>query len=256
MANANSVLRIDPKRNAVADVVPLGRRGEGPEAVAVHGHRVWVYSEDGDTVSSFDERTKHVQRTGVPVRPVDVSSYAGPVLAADAGGAWLIGVNWNRHPGVWFGSPRRIVRTSIRSTGARGVAVGYGAVWVVAHGDRDSQLLRIDPATGRITHRTRFPGPAAIDSVATGLGYVWVVGAPARRSTASTLAPASGAARCRWTPVAPARPVRPGAGRHPTRGSKHVLGANAGFRPLLVPKSRRGRAMGRESACLQLVLGD
>jgi len=57
----------------------------------------------------------------------------------------------------------------------RGVAVGYGAVWVVAHGEQDSQLLRVDPATGRVTHRTRLPR-AAIDSVAVGLGYVWAVG--------------------------------------------------------------------------------
>ena len=58
-----------------------------------------------------------------------------------------------------------------------GVAVGYGAVWVVAHGERDSQLLRIDPVTGKITHRTRFAGAAAIDSVAVGFGHVWVVSA-------------------------------------------------------------------------------
>ena len=54
--------------------------------------------------------------------------------------------------------------------------MGYGAVWVVAPGERDSQLLRIDPATGRITHRTRVAGRRALDSVAVGLGYVWTVG--------------------------------------------------------------------------------
>lgn len=179
-----SVLRIDPKRNAVADVIPLGPRGAVPEAVAVHGRRVWVYSSDGDTVSSIDESTKDVQTfPGVPVRPVDLSQYAGPVIAADAGGAWLIGLNWAGHPAL----------VRITGTGRTGwdyhpldrvpwgVAVGYGAVWVVAHGERDSQLLRIDPATARITHRTRFTGRAAIDSVATGFGYVWVVGASSSR---------------------------------------------------------------------------
>jgi DNA-binding beta-propeller fold protein YncE len=169
-----TVTRIDPERNAVADVVTVGT---DPEAVAVHGRRVWVYNYSDGTVASVDERTKHVQTTGVPARPVDVSAYAGPVLAADAGGAWFIGVNDSDRP----------VLVRITGTGRRtfyhldrvpwGVAVGYGAVWIVAHGERDSQLLRIDPVTGEITQRTRFTGAAAIDSVAVGLGSVWVVGA-------------------------------------------------------------------------------
>jgi serine/threonine protein kinase len=177
----NTLLRIDPKRNAVADVIPLGLRGAVPEAVAVHGRRVWVYSSLDGAVSRVDESTKNVQATPVPVGPVDLSQYAGPVLAADAGGAWLIGLNWNSNPGL----------VRIPETGRPdfhpldvvpwGVASGYGAVWVVAHGKRDSQLLRIDPATARITHRTRFSGRAAIDSVATGYGYVWVVGASSSR---------------------------------------------------------------------------
>ena len=61
-----------------------------------------------------------------------------------------------------------------------GVAVGHGSVWVVAHGshgERDSQLLRIDPATGKITHRTRFAGPRADRQRRGRPRYVWVVGA-------------------------------------------------------------------------------
>ena len=165
----NSVIRIDPDRNAVADVVPLGRRGEDPEAVAVHGRRVWVYSRAGYTVSSFDASTKRVQTWGVPVLPVDVSSYAGPVLAADARGAWLIGLNWGadgtNHPAlvrITDTGPPRIYRLPLDRV-PYGVAVGHGSVWVVvhgSHGERDSQLLRIDPATWKITHRTRFAGAA------------------------------------------------------------------------------------------------
>ena len=170
-----TVIRIDPERNAVADVVPVGT---DPEAVAARGRRVWVYDYSDDTISSVDERTKQVQSTEVLADPVDVSAYGGPVLAADTGGAWFIGVNDADRP----------VLVRITGTGRRrtfypldrvpwGVAVGYGAVWVVAHGERDSQLLRIDPVTGKITHRTRFAGASAIDSVAVGLGSVWVVGA-------------------------------------------------------------------------------
>ena len=61
-----------------------------------------------------------------------------------------------------------------------GVAAGEGAVWVVVHGERDSQLLANDPASLRIMRHTPFPGAAAIDSVAVGLGYVWVVGSSSK----------------------------------------------------------------------------
>jgi DNA-binding beta-propeller fold protein YncE len=54
------------------------------------------------------------------------------------------------------------------------VAVGYGAVWVIARGKRENDVLRIDPATGRVTRRTPFPASARIDGLAVGLGNVWV----------------------------------------------------------------------------------
>jgi hypothetical protein len=59
-----------------------------------------------------------------------------------------------------------------------GVAVGGGAVWVVGHRVRDYQVLRIDPATGRVTARTRFPASFPVASIAFGYGAVWVVSSP------------------------------------------------------------------------------
>jgi DNA-binding beta-propeller fold protein YncE len=53
--------------------------------------------------------------------------------------------------------------------------VGDGAVWVVGHRGRDHQVVRIDPATGRITARTRFPARSRADSIAFGYGAVWVM---------------------------------------------------------------------------------
>jgi DNA-binding beta-propeller fold protein YncE len=53
------------------------------------------------------------------------------------------------------------------------VAVGYGAVWVIVHRARDNELLRIDPATGKVRKRTRFRS-SPIDGLAAGLGSVWV----------------------------------------------------------------------------------
>jgi hypothetical protein len=170
----DTVVRIDPETNAIAEVVEVGT---DPEAVAVHGHRVWAYNYSDDTIAGFDERTKRVETTVVPVRPLDVSGYAGPVLAADAGGAWFIGLTDADRPVLARipGRGRRPIYEPLPGE-PYGVAVGYGAVWVVVHGERNAQLLRIDPATGHVMHRTRFRGATAIDSVAVGLGYVWVVG--------------------------------------------------------------------------------
>jgi serine/threonine-protein kinase len=198
-----TVVRIDPATNALVDVVAVGTE---PEAVAVRGGRVWVYNYSDGTVATVDERAKRIQSTAVLASPLDVSAYAGPVLAADASGAWFIGLNQVDRPVLVriTGTGRRTLYHLDRVP--RGVAVGYGAVWVVAHGDRDSQLLRIDPATGKITHRTRFAA-AAIDSVAVGLGSVWVVGASS--STLHRIDPRTGKLSGRVRVGGSARAPRP-----------------------------------------------
>ncbi len=56
----------------------------------------------------------------------------------------------------------------------RAIAVGYGAVWVVVHGALNNQLLRINPATGKVTKRMHFPRSSPIDGLAAGLGSVWL----------------------------------------------------------------------------------
>ena len=116
--------------------------------------------------------------------------FAGPVLAADTAGAWLIGVDAARkalsHAGVLGARGKREYRLDAR---APAVAVGYGAVWVVVRGARDNQLLRIDPATGKGHASGRAsPPPRRSIGLAAGLGSVWVVASSTPRSTGSTLA--------------------------------------------------------------------
>jgi hypothetical protein len=173
----DTIVRIDPETNAVAEVVEVGT---DPEAVAVYGHRVWTYNYSDATIASFDERTKDVETTVVPVRPLDVSGWAGPVLAADGGGAWFIGTNDADRPVLVRirAGRRRPIYTPLPGK-PYGVAAGYRAVWVVVDRERYSELLRIDPATGQM-RRTRFPRASAVHSVAVGLGYVWVVGSSSK----------------------------------------------------------------------------
>ncbi len=173
----NTVARIDPATNRVTAVI---RVGATPATAAAGGRSVWVYNQGDSTISEIDARTNRVAKT-TPIRPypVDVSRFAGPVLAADASGAWFV----SGALGVFDrplltrllseGRGKREYRLDITPTG---VAADRGAVWVVGKGAHGYQVLRIDPATGRIEGRTRFLASNPIDSIAVGYGAVWVVG--------------------------------------------------------------------------------
>jgi hypothetical protein len=99
------------------------------------------------------------------------------VLAADASGAWVVsgGLGGGRPllTRVPVDGTKREYRLHVAPTG---VAVGGGAVWVVGRAKHDFEVLRIDPATGRVDARTRFPASTPVDSIAFGYGAVWAVG--------------------------------------------------------------------------------
>jgi serine/threonine-protein kinase len=177
-AGPDTLARIDPATNEVVAVIGVGAH---PVVVAAgaHSHSVWVYNDGDSSISEVDAGTNRVLKT-TPISgftPVECCSlFAGPVLAADAAGAWFVSGGevdkaWLTHIAVDAGRKRRYA-LDLTPTG---VAVGHSAVWVVGHRGRDFRLLRIDPATGRVTARTRFPTNSRVDSIAFGYGAVWVM---------------------------------------------------------------------------------
>jgi DNA-binding beta-propeller fold protein YncE len=146
-------------------------------AAAVGGGSVWVYNHLDRTVSEIDARTAELQRTtDVSARPVDLGLLTGPVLAADEGGAWIIGVDGNSRPVLTrVLSGARGAHDYLLDREPRAVAIGAGAVWVLGAGARAHQVLRVDPATGEVTARTRFPASSRVTSLDVGLGAVWAV---------------------------------------------------------------------------------
>ena len=170
----NSLVRIDPATNAISAVTDVG---QVPMAAAVGGGSVWVYNHLDGTVSEIDAGTTEVrQTTDVSARPVDLGLLTGPVLAADEGGAWIIGVDRNRRPVLTrVLSGARGAQDYLLDREPRALAIGVGAVWVLGAGARDYQLLRVDPATGEVTARTRFPASSRVTSLDVGLGAVWVL---------------------------------------------------------------------------------
>ena len=177
-AAPNTLARIDPTTKKVDAVVNVGLN---PVVSAGGGQRVWVYSERSGKISEIDTRTNRViERTLVSLLPPAecCGLYSGPVLAADASGAWFVKGGLVRRPYLVHlpaGQRKRRSHAYPLDIVPTGVAVGGGSVWVVGRTPRDDQVLRIDPADGRVTGRKRFAASARIDSIAFGYGRVWVV---------------------------------------------------------------------------------
>ena len=174
LVTADSLVRIDPATNAVSAVVPVG---EAPSATAVAagGQSVWVFSAAGPSLTEIDVSTNTVLNTTTLLAPPNNPHAAGgPALVADLAGAWLIGADRRGRPYLTRVFSGFRGKREYRLPGKpRAIAVGYGAVWVVVHDALDDQLLRINPATGRVTNRIRFLS-SPIDGLAAGLGSVWL----------------------------------------------------------------------------------
>jgi serine/threonine-protein kinase len=175
-ASADSLARIDPATDKVSAVIPVE---PNPVMAAAAGNTVWVYSHGQAGISQINGATNRVvNTTPVPLSPARCCSlFTGPVLAADASGAWFI-------EGGFAGSEPVLVHIPVGRRGKldypltvtpTGVAVGGGAVWVVGHDPRGYKVLRIDSTNGHVSKTLRFPTSARIDSIAFGYGAVWVV---------------------------------------------------------------------------------
>jgi Protein kinase domain len=168
----NTIVRIDPAKNAITDVINVGM---SPSATAVGGQSVWVYNHYEHTVTEIDAATTEVRQTAaVSARPRDLGLLTGPILEADAEGAWLVGVDdLGRSFLTRLLTSGRGKREHPLDIEPKAVALGEGALWVLGHGRQGDQVLRVEPDTGEARARTRFPAFARVDSLAVGLGSVW-----------------------------------------------------------------------------------
>jgi serine/threonine-protein kinase len=179
---ANTLVRIDPAKNAIDDVIDVGRK---PNDTAVGGDSVWAYNVGDNTVTEVDPKTDEVRHTtAIPTVATDVTLGNGPLLAADSGGAWVIGYDLE-------GQRYLLTRVYSRGRGRREYSFGMQlnavvttdrAVWVLAKGDRSGFVLGIDPRSGRVV--VRRPVPAWMFGVegqglAVGGGFAWVTNASA-----------------------------------------------------------------------------
>jgi tRNA A-37 threonylcarbamoyl transferase component Bud32/streptogramin lyase len=176
---ANTLVRVDPRENAIAAVIDVGK---APSETAVGGDRVWVYDFGDHEVAEIDPRTNEVRkRTDVSTVPPASGRGSGPLLAADRDAAWVIGYEVER--------PERSLLTRIDAESGDkdeyafdlrldAVAAANGVVWVLADRGNGGFVLRIDPSTGGIVARWPLPAFGARgQGLTTGGGYVWVTDA-------------------------------------------------------------------------------
>jgi hypothetical protein len=157
----------------------LGRRRRVGR-VAVGTDAVWTQTPE-------DERLWRVPLGGGPARVVAGVSGFAYGLAADQGAAWVLSGSGN--PSDRTGRLRRLDRRTgtvtvttplpgLAASLAAGPVRGGGAVWLAGPStplqDGGGILLRVDPASGRVTGWLRSPLGLAQDALAAGPHGAWV----------------------------------------------------------------------------------
>lgn len=168
VTGGNVVVSIDPRTNSPADVVAaVGRPGD---IVSGHG-ALWVTNADGPTVTRIDPATMRTDPIVTPAVP--------DVLAAGPDRIWFVSAIPTRetatvgaiHPRYRTVLPAVEVHGSPYGGGDGGIAVGRGAVWVVA--GRVGRLSRLDARGQRVLEQID-AGTCCPSELAFGLGAVWV----------------------------------------------------------------------------------
>jgi DNA-binding SARP family transcriptional activator/streptogramin lyase len=151
----NSVAVIDPDSSNVVDAIPIGSR---PSAIAVGAGDVWVGAFEDESVIRIDPQTRRV------IRAIPLGAAPSRVAVAD-GAAWVTSEDSRlvarirartsfvthrvRTRQQSFADPAfaSIARVRAHKQAPRGVAVGFGSVWV-AQGF--SVVSRLQPRTARV----------------------------------------------------------------------------------------------------------
>jgi hypothetical protein len=177
VVKTNTLVRINPKTNKIADVIPVGRN---PESLAYGGNTVWVYNNADHTVEGIDTETNAIAVPATAISgdaPRYSSAYAG--VAADQEGAWVLSVEEPSGRGLLTRVRRDVPSTDqFHLSGAPvAIAFGDGSIWVTTTKGRTGALLRIDPRT-RAVRTLVLPGrDTTPNSIAVGAGAVWLTDA-------------------------------------------------------------------------------
>jgi ABC-type transport system substrate-binding protein/DNA-binding SARP family transcriptional activator len=154
------VVRVDPRRRAVAGAIPVGTR---PSRIVAAGGQVWVLDPADRTLSRIDPQTNTVAQTiALGGQPSDVLASAGSLWVANRGDGTVQRID---------PATGRTLSTARTGGDPSGLAATADAVWVAT--DQSGTIARIDTSTDVVTGTIRVgDAPAAISTGAAGL---WVL---------------------------------------------------------------------------------
>ena len=159
----NSVTRIDPKTNKVAEVIQVGSKPCSGLAIAFGS--LWVPNCGDRTLVRVDLKTNKVTATV----PLGIGDSEGG-LAASPDSIWMM-TDKNGTLARIDPANNKIVAEIQVSPGSYTVAFGEGAVWVTS--TQENLVTRVDPNTNLITDR--IPAGKAPRFLAIGEGGVWTL---------------------------------------------------------------------------------
>ena len=163
MVQQNSLVVVDPSRNRVVGVVPVGQT---PRGVAVGRDYVWVANSADGTISQIGKKSlSTVQTIGLGEQATDLVESAGSVWVATGIDDTLVQLD-ARSGGIL---ERLHLSSSDQTASAHAVTAGAGAIWVAS----GNELLKIDPKSDSVIARQGccFGG---VNDVAVGGGSVWI----------------------------------------------------------------------------------
>ncbi len=194
--------KIDPARNCVVAVYPVGQR---PGAIAVSAGLVWIANLDDRTLTWIDRQTLHSGATAAGGLPVGLATGPGSVMALDLGfrrglvvgnGGWETVVpdlvaQISNDKKRWISAPARLPSPGLPGTGDTDLSGYQGVAFVADHGwvtdSLTGRVVRIDlegqvdtviqveaPVPTTVTGHTPTYGSTGLGAIAAGRGAVWV----------------------------------------------------------------------------------
>ena len=167
---ANTLVRIDPKTNEIADVIPVGR---GPAGVTVSGDAAWV-------VNGQDKTIWRVEPEGDVTARVGSVSSPGAIVPDGNGGVWVVGSEGEGEDSSLFHIDRagnRGQTNDLHDPAIWAVSFGRGFVWLTSVFEfrvpPKDYLLRFDPASGNVK-KFHLPGQNLPASIAVTPDGIWM----------------------------------------------------------------------------------
>jgi YVTN family beta-propeller protein len=180
LATKNSLAVVDPHRDRVIKVIPIGAT---PRGVTVGADSVWTANAGEATVSQIDPKElRVVQTVGLGLAATDLVEARGQVWVATGSDNNIVRID-ARAGGV----VARAKLSQDPSASAYAVAASKDAVWVGS----GNEIVKIDSSSHELVDRWHYERHGGINDLAVSGGSVWIAtsGETVVRVSATTLRP-------------------------------------------------------------------